>query len=99
MHKDMKCGPAKIAWILVLIGAINWGLIGLGYFFSANWNLVNLIFGRLMWLEALVYLLVGIAGVIVIFGCRCKRCKEGCASCRADGMGSAPSAPMGGQQM
>ncbi|MBP9771539.1 MAG: DUF378 domain-containing protein [Candidatus Pacebacteria bacterium] len=96
MHKDHKCGPSKIAWILVLIGAINWGLIGLGYFFSANWNLVNLIFGRLMWLEAIVYLLVGIGGAIVIFGCRCHRCKEGCNSCHA---GTASSAPMGGQQM
>ncbi len=102
MHKEHKCGPAKIAWILTLIGALNWGLIGIGYFFSANWNVVNLILnlipGNVMWLEAVVYILVGISGAIMLFGCRCKSCKEGCASCKA-GMGSTPSMPMNGQQM
>jgi len=58
----------KIAWILVIIGAINWGLVGIGDFFGANWNVVNLILGGISWLEAIVYVLVGIAGVMMIFG-------------------------------
>jgi uncharacterized membrane protein YuzA (DUF378 family) len=94
MHKDHRCVPAKIGWILVLIGGINWGLIGLGYFFGGNWNIVNLIFGGMMWLEAIIYLLVGISAVGMIFGCRCRKCREGCARCGSD----APSgAPMPGQ--
>jgi uncharacterized membrane protein YuzA (DUF378 family) len=96
MHKEPKCAGAKIAWVLLLIGGLNWGLIGLGFFLRANWNLVHLIFGRAMWLEALVYLLVGISTVVIIFGCRCKKCKEGCATCSADGTAKNS---MPGQQM
>ena len=43
---------------LVIIGAINWGLIGL-----LNINLVTLLFGSLPILVTLVYALVGFAGV------------------------------------
>ena len=75
MNKEGKCGHGKLAWILITIGALNWGLTGLGYFFGGNWNVLNLIFGNWMWLEALIYVLVGIAGVISLFGCRCKDCK------------------------
>jgi uncharacterized protein len=42
---------------LVVIGAINWGLIGL-----LNFNLVTAIFGGWPFLVTLVYILVGIAG-------------------------------------
>ncbi len=93
MHKEHKCSPSKIAWILVLIGALNWGLIGIGYFLSMNWNIVNLIFGRMMWLEALIYLLVGISAVWVIVGCRCRNCKEGCAVCSTTSSPSNPGMP------
>ncbi|NPE26995.1 DUF378 domain-containing protein [Methanococcoides sp. SA1] len=47
-----------ITIILVIIGAINWGLVGI-----ANFNLVNLIFGAVMWLENTVYVLVGLSGI------------------------------------
>jgi uncharacterized membrane protein YuzA (DUF378 family) len=47
-----------LALILVVIGAINWGLIGLFGF-----NLVEAIFGAGSILTALVYTIVGIAGV------------------------------------
>lgn len=52
-----------IAWILVIVGALNWGLVGVGGFMGANWNLVNLIFGSVPMLEWIVYVLVGLAGV------------------------------------
>lgn len=51
----------SIALILVIIGAINWGLIG---FF--NWNLVDAIFGSMVWLCRIIYALVGIAGLYLI---------------------------------
>ena len=48
----------KIALILIIIGAINWGLIGLFRF-----NLVELIFGDMTALARIVYSLVGISGL------------------------------------
>jgi len=48
----------KTALALVIIGAINWGLIGLFQF-----NLVQFIFGDMTLLARLVYSLVGISGL------------------------------------
>lgn len=50
-----------VALILVIVGAINWGLIGI-----ADWNVVNLLLGSVAWLESLVYVLVGLAGLWTI---------------------------------
>ena len=46
---------------LVIIGAVNWGLIG---FF--RFDLVAFIFGDMSWLARIVYALVGIAGLYMI---------------------------------
>ncbi|MCX6755411.1 MAG: DUF378 domain-containing protein [Candidatus Nomurabacteria bacterium] len=70
-----------IAKILVIVGGINWGLVGLGMFMSANWNLVNMIFGTMPKIEAVVYILVGVSAVMMIFGCKCQKCAEACATC------------------
>jgi uncharacterized membrane protein YuzA (DUF378 family) len=51
----------KIALIFTIIGAINWGLIGL-----FDVNLVTMIFGVGTILTKLVYIIVGIAGIINI---------------------------------
>ncbi len=48
----------KIALVLIVIGAINWGLIG---FF--NFNLVEFIFGNMTILSRIIYALVGISGL------------------------------------
>ena len=47
-----------IALILVIIGAINWGLIG---FF--NFNLVDTLFGVMSIISRIIYALVGVAGL------------------------------------
>ena len=47
-----------IALILVIIGALNWGLIGLFGF-----NLVDTLFGIGTALSRIVYTLVGISGI------------------------------------
>lgn len=54
---------AQIARILVIIGGINWGLVGLGMLMGSNWNVVGLIFGSVPTLEAIIYILVGLAAV------------------------------------
>lgn len=54
-----------IALILVIVGAINWGLIGF-----LNLDLVELIFGNMTVLSRIIYSLVGIAGLysLTFFG-------------------------------
>ena len=47
-----------IALLLVIIGAINWGLVGLFEF-----NLVDFLFGAGSILARVIYSLVGIAGL------------------------------------
>jgi len=56
-----------IAYVLVIIGGLNWGLVGIGDYAGSNWNIVNLIFGSVSWLEYLVYVLVGISALILLF--------------------------------
>lgn len=60
-----------VSFALVVVGAINWGLVGL-----FNFNLVELVFGAVPWLERLVYVLVGVAGVVLIatHKAECKVC-------------------------
>ena len=67
------------AWILVMIGGINWGLIGLGGFMGANWNVVGMILGSWPQVEWLVYVLVGAGAVyeIVMHKSLCKNCSSG----------------------
>lgn len=48
----------KIALVLIIIGAINWGLIG---FFKID--VVALIFGQMSVISRIVYALVGISGL------------------------------------
>ena len=47
-----------IALVLIIIGAINWGLVGI-----FNFNLVEAIFGGLSVLTRIIYILVGITGL------------------------------------
>lgn len=54
----------NVSLLLVIIGALNWGLVGIGSLIGSNWNLVNLIFGSIPTLEAIVYLLVGISAIL-----------------------------------
>ncbi len=46
---------------LVIIGAVNWGLIG---FFS--FDLVSFLFGEMSWLSRIIYALVGLSGLYQI---------------------------------
>lgn len=49
----------KVALTLVIIGAINWGMVGI-----FNVNLVSLLFGVDTFLTNFIYALVGISGLI-----------------------------------
>ncbi len=51
----------KISFILVIIGAINWGLVGL-----LNFNLIHFIFAFSDLIARTIYILVGLGGINVI---------------------------------
>ena len=78
--KDKGCKISTIGYYLVIAGAINWGLVGLGSFFGTNLNLVNMLFGRFMFVESLLYVVIGLSGAMLLLGCRCATC----TTCRAD---------------
>jgi len=63
-----------IAKILVIIGGLNWGLVGVGMILGKSWNPVNMLLDSMPTVEAAVYVLVGIAAILMIFRCKCKMC-------------------------
>ncbi len=70
-----------ITFALVIIGALNWGLIALGSYMGNNWNVVNLLLGSWSGVESLVYLLVGVSAVVLLVGH-----KKDCRACNSSGM-------------
>lgn len=60
------------AFILVLIGALNWGLVGFFQF-----DLVSFLFGEKTILTRIIYALVGISAIAVAFyKCPCRHENE-----------------------
>lgn len=55
--KTLNC----IALTITIIGALNWGLIGL-----FNFNLVSFIFGSMTLFSRIIYSLVGLCGLYLI---------------------------------
>jgi len=51
----------KITLIFTIIGAINWGLIGL-----FDFNLVAMLFSSMSIIETIIYIIVGVCGLINI---------------------------------
>ncbi len=51
----------KISFIIVVIGGLNWLLVGL-----FSWNLVSFIFGDMSALSRVVYDLVGLAALYMV---------------------------------
>lgn len=64
--KSLNC----IAMILLIIGGLNWGLVGLFQF-----NLVQVIFGAVPMLANIIYIIVGLAALWGIYMI-CNKCKE-----------------------
>jgi uncharacterized membrane protein YuzA (DUF378 family) len=51
-----------IAWLLVIIGGLNWGLVGFFQF-----DLVAEIFGAMSTVARIVYALVGLSALLLLF--------------------------------
>jgi len=56
-----------VAMLLVVIGAVNWGLIAFGDLFldGTNLNVVELVLGAWPALVQFTYLIIGAAGLVV----------------------------------
>lgn len=57
------------ALTLVVVGALNWGLVGVAHFVdaAANWNLVNILFEGIPEVEFGIYFLVGLASLWTLY--------------------------------
>jgi uncharacterized protein len=56
----MKYVLKLVAFVLVIVGALNWGLVGL-----FNFNLVDSLFGSGL-VSSIIYCLVGFSAIILI---------------------------------
>jgi uncharacterized membrane protein YuzA (DUF378 family) len=71
-----------IAFILLLVGGLNWGLVGLGGFVGGDWNVVHMILGSWPAVEWIVYILVGLSAIY-----EAVTHKNTCKMCGGMGMG------------
>ncbi len=58
----MGKGMHMVSWVLLVIGGLNWGLVGLFGF-----DLVAIIFGDGSIISRIIYILVGLAAVMALF--------------------------------
>jgi uncharacterized protein len=73
--KSKSCIIDMIAWILMIIGGLNWGLVG---FF--RFDLVAYLFGDMSMLSRIIYAVVGLAALYgLIFISRKHFCKKECS--------------------
>jgi len=63
-QKNFMKGMHMTAFVLVVVGGLNWGLVGLGMLMGQDWNVVQMLIGSWsMTLENLVYVLVGLSAI------------------------------------
>ena len=89
-----KCTAHMIAWVLVIIGGLNWGLVG-----AFNYNLVDGIFGVGSMVARIIYVVVGLATIFMLLEVKCKKCKghmcKGCGVKMEDKMEGGMKGGMG----
>ena len=68
-----SCAVCKIVGAIAIIGALNWGLVGV-----LNVNLVEQIFGSMTVITRVIYALVGLSGLALraSFFVICPACKK-----------------------
>jgi uncharacterized protein len=92
MMMGKTCGIHKICWVLLIIGGLNWGLVG-----AFQYDLVMNLLGFWPWLVRTIYVLVGLAAIAMLFTCgKCCTCrgkgKCDCTKCAPPQPASAPPA-------
>ena len=62
-----------LAYLLVIVGALNWGLVG-----AFNFDLVAFLFGDMSKLSRIVYILVGLSALLSVSFSLIKSGDDGC---------------------
>lgn len=63
----------QLSKILLIVGGLNWGLVGVGDLMNSDWNIVNMLVGTWPMVESVVYVLVGAAAVYELYGWAMKK--------------------------
>lgn len=69
-----------VAFVLVIIGGLNWGLVGLSALANGGMmgggNVVSMLVGQWPMVESLVYVLVGLSAIKLVLSHKkdCKQC-------------------------
>lgn len=72
-----------VGFILLVVGGLNWGLVGLGWWLGGtDWNVVHMVLGSWPMVEGLLYVLVGLSAVWMVVNH-----KNECRVCSAGGSG------------
>lgn len=72
MMMGKGCGLHKVALVLLVIGGINWGLVG-----AFSYNLVDALFGAWPVVVRVVYVLVGLSALAMLgYGKCCGNCEK-----------------------
>lgn len=81
MMMNKMCAGHKVAFILLVVGGLNWGLVALGY------NLVEMVLGMGM-AAKVVYGLVGVSAIMMLFagGKCCQKVSSGNGQSMGGGM-------------
>lgn len=66
------CAVHNVGQWLLVIGGLNWGLVG-----AFQYNLVDSLLGGWPWLVRIVYVLVGLSAIAALFQGGCSACKKG----------------------
>lgn len=70
--KDCKNPLSMVAWVLLLVGGLNWGLVAI----NREWDLVHMVLGEWMAVETVVYALVGLSAVWMLVKWAMGSCKK-----------------------
>lgn len=70
MKKCSPCSPHMVAFVLLFIGGLNWGLVG-----AFEFDLVEFLLGSWPVLVRIVYGLVGLSALFMLPMVKCKACK------------------------
>ena len=75
--KQGNCIICKLVCLLVIVGALNWGLVG-----AVNYDVVTHLLGSIPHAVRITYILVGLAGVMKLLSCfmPCPCCKDSSCS-------------------
>ncbi|MEN9557984.1 MAG: hypothetical protein RL141_353 [Candidatus Parcubacteria bacterium] len=73
MMMGKYCGLHKVSWVLLVIGGLNWGLVG-----AFRFNLVEQLLGSWPMVVRIVYILVGLAALSML---ACAKCCGKCEKC------------------